>query len=130
MNHVVLIGRLCADPELKTTQSGVHVCSFRVAVDRRFTGADGQRQADFIPCTAWRQAAEFVAKYFQKGKLIGVMGSLQSRSYEDSTGNRRTAYEVMCEQVEFVGAKEGNEQGANRPPEGFVEISSDDDLPF
>lgn len=143
MNHIVLIGRLAADPELKTTQSGVPVCSFRIAVDRRFTGSDGQRQADFIPCVAWRQAAEFVARYFTKGKFIGVQGSLQSRSYEDRDGNKRTVYEVMCDQVEFVGAKEDKPaqpaSTVNRPPQqtklpteygDFEEITAEEDLPF
>lgn len=143
MNLIILIGRLAADPELKTTQGGMSVCTFRIAVDRRFGGADGQRQADFLTCVAWRQTADFVARHFTKGKQIGVKGSLQTRTYEDRDGNRRTAYEVVCEQVEFVGPREDKPAqpvpATQRPPQQtklsteygeLEEITSDEDLPF
>ncbi|MFQ8953395.1 MAG: single-stranded DNA-binding protein [Oscillospiraceae bacterium] len=93
-NIVVLTGRLTADPELKTTQSGLSVTSFSIAVDRRF-GSGEERQTDFINIVAWRQQAEFVAKYFKKGNLIGIEGSIQTRKYTDKNGNNRTAFEVV-----------------------------------
>ena len=136
MNCVVLVGRLTADPELRSTQSGVSVCSFGIAVDRRFSSG-GERQADFIDCVAWRQTAEFVAKYFSKGKLIGIEGSIQTRNYEDKQGNRRKAVEVVAGQVSFVGPKDTNSAGGEGAlmyqPDGlgdYEEITDDGDLPF
>lgn len=137
VNVVVLVGRLTADPELRSTQSGISVCGFTVAVERRYS-TDGERQTDFIRCVAWRKAAEFVAKYFNKGKMIGVEGSIQTRNYEDNYGNRRTAVEIMVDNVAFVGGKAENGGGSNSAPaqagpgnvDGFEEITSDEDLPF
>ncbi len=105
LNIVALMGRLVYDPELKTTQNGTNVCSFRVAVDRSFTRQGEQRQADFIDIVAWRQTAEFVSKYFQKGSMIAIEGSLQTRQYQDKNGNNRTATEVLASQVSFCGGK-------------------------
>jgi single-strand DNA-binding protein len=99
------MGRLVYDPELKTTQSGTNVCSFRVAVDRSFTRQGEERKADFIDVTAWRHTAEFVSKYFQKGSMIAIEGSLQTRQYQDKNGNNRTATEVLASQVSFCGGK-------------------------
>ena len=99
LNVVVLIGRMVADPELKRTQSGVSVSSFRVAVERSFSKEE--RKADFIDVVAWKGTAEFVCKYFHKGSLIAVNGSLQTRNYEDRNGNKRTAYEVVAENIHF-----------------------------
>lgn len=105
LNVVALMGRLVYDPELKTTQNGTNVCSFRIAVDRSFTRQGEERKADFIDVTAWRQTAEFVSKYFQKGSMIAVEGSLQTTSYQDKNGNNRTATEVLASQVSFCGGK-------------------------
>ena len=105
LNKVILMGRLVADPELKATVSGVSVASFRLAVDRNYLPKGAEKQADFIPCVAWRQTAEFVGRHFSKGRMIAVEGSLQSRSYEDKTGAKRTAYEVIVEQVYFADSK-------------------------
>ena len=105
LNLVALMGRLVYDPELKTTQSGTNVCSFRIAVDRSFTRQGEERKADFIDVTAWRQTAEFVSKYFQKGSMIAIEGSLQTRQYQDKNGNNRTATEVLASQVSFCGGK-------------------------
>lgn len=105
LNIVALIGRLVYDPELKTTQNGTNVCSFRIAVDRSFSRQGEERKADFIDVTAWRQTAEFVSKYFQKGSLIAIEGSLQTRQYQDKNGNNRTATEVLASQVSFCGGK-------------------------
>lgn len=114
MNKVILIGRLTADPELRQTQSGVASCKFAVAVDRKFADKNtGEKQADFITCTAWRQTAEFVAKYFNKGKMIAVEGSLRTGKYQDKNHEDVTHYttDVYVDNVEFVGGK--NDGGGN-----------------
>lgn len=105
INVAVLMGRLVADPELRRTQSDLPVCSFRIAVDRNYSSKTGERQADFIDIVAWRSTAEFVCKYFTKGQMIAVNGSIQTRSYEDKQGNKRTAVEVVAENVSFCGSK-------------------------
>ena len=105
LNVVAIMGRLTRDPELKTTQSGVNVCRFGIACDRSFVRQGEERKADFIDVTAWRQIAEFVSKYFQKGSLIAIEGSLQTRQYQDKNGNNRTATEVLAAQVSFCGGK-------------------------
>lgn len=105
INKTVLVGNLTRDPELRTTQSGTAVASFTVAVQRRYKDADGNYPADFINCVAWRGTAEFIAKYFSKGSKIGIVGSLQSRSYDDSNGIRRYITEVVVDEAEFAGGK-------------------------
>lgn len=133
MNKVILVGNITKDPELKTTANDIAVCSFTIAVNRRFTNAQGEREADFINCVAWRQTAEFIAKYFHKGKKIGVVGSLQTRSYEDKNGQKRYVTEVVVDEAEFVERRQ--EQGTSMLPgaevanEGFHEVD-DPDLPF
>jgi single-strand DNA-binding protein len=119
MNKVILVGRLTADPELRQTQSGISSCRFTVAVDRRVADKNtGERQADFISCTAWRQTAEFVSRYFNKGKLIAVEGSLRTGSYQDRNHSDVTHYttDVQVDNVEFVGGK--NESGGNAGYQG------------
>ena len=114
MNKVILIGRLTADPELRQTQGGVASCRFTVACDRRFADKNtGERQADFINCTAWRQTAEFVTRYFNKGKLICVEGTLRNNNYQDKNHPDVTHYttDVLVDNVEFVGGK--GENGGN-----------------
>lgn len=106
LNCIILMGRLVADPELRSTSSGISVCSFRIAVDRDFADkATGQRQADFIDIVAWRSTAEFVSRYFKKGQMIAVKGSLQSRNWQDKDGNKRTSYEVQADTVHFADSK-------------------------
>lgn len=120
MNKVILVGRLTADPELRQTQSGIASCRFTVACDRRFADKNtGERQADFISCTAWRQTAEFVSRYFNKGKLICVEGSLRTGSYQDRNHSDVTHYttDVFVDNVEFVGGK--NESGGNGGNGGY-----------
>lgn len=104
INRVVLMGRLTADPELRQTPGGVSVASFSVAVERRYT-KDGERQTDFINIVAWRQTADFVCRYFQKGSMIALDGSIQTRNYTDKNGNKRTAFEVVAENASFCGNK-------------------------
>ena len=125
MNKVILIGRLTADPELRQTQSGIASCRFTVACDRRFADKNtGERQADFISCTAWRQTAEFVSRYFSKGKLICVEGSLRNNNYQDKNHPDVTHYttDVQVDNVEFVGGKGesgGNGSGYSAPQNNF-----------
>lgn len=124
LNVVVLMGRMVADPELKRTQSGVSVSSFRVAVDRSFSKEE--RKADFIDVVAWKGTAEFVCKYFHKGSMIALAGSLQTRSYEDKNGNKRTAYEVVANEVHFAGSQAKKESSADN----FEVVDETEDLPW
>ena len=105
INRVVLMGRLVADPELKTTNTGISVTSFRIAVDRNYVKAGEQRQADFFDIVAWRSSAEFVCRNFSKGSLIAVDGQLQSRNYQTKDGQNRTAIEVVADNVSFTGER-------------------------
>lgn len=140
-NLVVLTGRLTADPELKTTNTGISVTSFSIAVNRRYRAGE-ETQTDFINIVAWRQTAEFITKYFKKGNMIGIEGSIQTRKYTDKNGNNRTVFEVVASNAQFVESKKDSapSAGAGEEPasfsnaEGsdFTEIDSgmDDDLPF
>lgn len=139
-NKVILIGNLTADPELKQTQNGISVTSFSIAVSRRFSSknADNAQQADFINVVAWRNTAEFITKYFQKGKSILIVGSLQTRNWTDQNGQKRYITEVVAEEAQFVEKKgDTAAAGATPAPYGaspkdvaFEEMSTDDDLPF
>ena len=108
LNVVAIMGRLARDPELRQTTTGKNVASFRIACDRGRRDANGQNQADWFDVVAWDRTAEFVCKYFQKGSLIVVDGRLQSRSYQDKTGNNRTAIEIVANNVNFAGPKSSN----------------------
>ena len=141
MNKSVIIGRLTATPELKVTPSGTNVCSFTVAVERKFKGADGNTTTDFIDCVAWKHTADFLCKYFDKGVRVAVFGELQTRTYTDKDGNNRKITEVVASEVEFA---DGKQQANNTPSattnttvatpntDDFVPITADDesDLPF
>lgn len=126
MNNISLMGRLTADPELKQTQSDISVCQFCIAVSRPHTSD----KTDFINCVAWRNTAEFISKYFCKGKMIAVNGVLTSRNYEDREGKRRTAHDVLVDYVNFCGDK--SNAPANENPDEFQQIdeSIDEQLPF
>ncbi len=138
-NLVVLTGRLTADPELKTTSNGTSVVSFSIAVDRRYRTGE-ERQTDFINIVAWRSSAEFISKYFKKGSLIGIEGSIQTRRYVDKNGNNRTAFEIVANNVQFVESKRdgapsmGSEPAtfSNADANDFADLgdAQDDDLPF
>lgn len=154
LNVVAIVGRLVADPELRTTPAGYSVCSFRIACDRSYAQQGQERQADFIDVVAWRQSAEFVSKYFKKGGLIAVEGRLQTRQYRDKQGSNRTAVEVVANNISFAGAKRQDGQSVPSyeqqtkaaqnasqpyftdgrpdaiPPDDFAVISDNDDLPF
>lgn len=149
LNVVALMGRLVAEPELRHTTSGVATCTFRIAADRSYS-KDGERKADFIDIVTWRQTAEFVCKYFHKGSMIAVKGSIQTRNYEDKNGNKRTAFEVVAEGVHFAGGKDDgatrgtpqtgaqhaqeplrtNPAAADVQQEEFAVIDDSGDLPF
>ena len=112
LNHIVIMGRLTRDVELRSTQSGVNVASFTVAVDRDFGGRDGgEKQTDFIDCVAWRQTGEFVSKYFHKGSMIVVSGRLQSRKWQDREGNNRVSWEVNADNVYFGESRRDSDSG-------------------
>ena len=157
LNVAAIVGRLSADPELRHTASGVAVTSFTLAVDRSYAKAGTERQTDWIDVVAWRSTAEFICKYFTKGQMMAVTGSIQTRSYEDRSGNKRKAVEIQANDVSFVGSKRDNPSGGDygqaytRPSpepqqpaafsepapayssgssEDFEEILGDDDLPF
>lgn len=153
LNISIIMGRLTADPELRATANGTSVCTFTVAVERDYTPKGSKRQTDFITVVAWRQTAEFVCKYFAKGSMIAVHGALQTRKYEDSNGNKRTAVEIVASGVSFTGEKRDTQPvitpALTREPQpatsfaaatpasapdvsvdGFIEIPADDDLPF
>lgn len=121
-NRIIVIGRLVADPELRATPNGVNVASFRVAVNR----PRDKEKSDFFNVVAWRQNAEFITRYFSKGKLIGIEGSLQTRDYTDKEGNRRTAFEIQAERAFFTESKGGTPSGSNE----FTAVDINDDLPF
>lgn len=150
INRVILMGRLVGDPELKTTQSGVSVTSFRIAVDRAYVKQGEERKADFFDIVCWRNTAEFVCRYFGKGSLIALEGQLQSRTYQAKDGSNRNVVEVVADNVSFTG--ERKDSGNNQPQQnysnhqsynnqqnaapqqqqmnGFTEMPTDDDLPF
>ena len=148
MNRIILMGRLTRDPELRRTQSGLAVTSFTLAVDRPYSGRNGnERQTDFIDCVAWRQTGEFVQKYFTKGQMCLVEGRLQLRDWNDKDGNKRRSAEVVVDNVEFTGSKKESGGSGNSNSYGgqdsysgystpvsnsdFSELDDDDsDLPF
>lgn len=131
MNKAILVGRLTRDPELKSTANGTNVCSFSVAVNRRYKNAEGNYDADFINCTAWRQTAEFVSKYFTKGRMIGVVGSIQTRNYDDKDGKKVYVTEVAADEVHFVESKGNNNNTAPvADVNDFAPIDDTDELPF
>ncbi len=134
MNKVILSGNLTRDPEAGQTNSGISYCRFTVAVQRRFANADGEREADFLNCTAWRQTAEFISKYFKKGSKISIVGSIQTRSYDGQDGQRKFATDIVVEEAEFAGAKVDNgSDGISAEPakkQAKLEPVEEDDLPF
>ena len=160
LNNVVLMGRLTADPELRHTPNDVAVTSFTLAVNRSYVKAGAERVTDFIDVVAWRSNAEFVSKYFHKGQLVAVQGSLQTRSYQDKEGNRRKAFEIVADAVHFAESKKDSQPTfsgdtnsvsttnsestnnlfeekkeepiayANGDDDAFKQVPMDDDLPF
>ena len=127
LNNVILMGRLCTDVELRTTSAGKSVANFRIAVDRGYSKGD-DKKADFITIVAWENTADFISKYFHKGDMIALRGEIQTRSYEDSNGNKRTPFEVLAREVSFCGGKnEANQAPTQMSAPDFEEI--DDEFP-
>ena len=129
INTAVIMGRLTADPELKTTASGLSVLSFSVAVERNYQKEGEEKAVDFINVVAWRKTAEFVSKYFHKGSMIAVEGSIQTRKYEDKDGNKRTAVEILANTVSFWG-KEASSTPAESTPLTDTDTADDECVPF
>lgn len=132
MNKIILMGRLTANPEMKQTPTGTAVAAFTIAVNRRFA-KDGQQQADFIRCTAWRQQAEFICKYFEKGSMICVVGNIQTRSWDGQDGKKQFATDIVVEEVYFAGGKKDSTNQSEAMVNGFESFQSDfsdDDLPW
>lgn len=143
MNRVILIGNLTRDPELRTTGSGISVCNFSIAVNRRFRNAQtGQQETDYLNVIAWRQLGELCSRYLAKGRKVAVVGAIQTRSYEAQDGTKRSAFDIVADEVEFLSAKGSAEQAAPaaQPPAssggeasaytgGFTQVE-DDELPF
>lgn len=125
MNKVILMGRLTKDPEIRYTQNNTPVCNFTLAVDRRFSK---EKQADFINCQAWQKTAEFISKYFQKGLMIAVVGSIQTRTWEDNEGKKRYITEVIVDEAYFTGSKSKTE--TDKATDTWPPDDEDDDLPF
>lgn len=129
LNHIVIMGRLCADPELRRTNSGTPVTSFTLAVDRDFKNQNGEKEADFVPVIAWRNTAEFVSKYFTKGRMAVVDGRLQMRNWTDNNGNKRKTAEVVAENVYFGDTRRDDSRSQAEPE--YAEIREEDgDIPF
>lgn len=129
MNKVILIGNLTRDPELNTTPSGVSVCKFSIAVQRRFVNSEGEREADFINIVAWRGLGENCHKYLRKGSKAAVVGNIQTRSYEADDGTKRYVTEIVAEEVEFVGTKK-SEEGEEEQEKPVLTPVEDNNLPF
>ena len=133
MNKIVLIGNLTHDPELRTTSKGVSVCSFNIAVNRRFADQGGERKADFFRIIAWRQLGENCGKYLAKGRKVAVVGELQARLYETKTGKTQMELDVQADEIEFLSPRDNSSasvaDGKVTSEDGWADINSDD-LPF
>lgn len=131
MNKIILTGNLTKAPEMRQTQSGVPVCTFSLAVNRRFSGREGERETDYIDVVAWRGLAETCGKYLDRGRKVAVIGALQTRRYEDKQGNKRTAFEVIADEVEFLSTASERRETTQADPDssGFEEMD-EGTLPF
>lgn len=131
LNRIIVMGRMTRDPELRRTNSGNAVTSFTVAVDRDFKSQSGEKETDFIDVVAWRNTAEFVSKYFSKGRMAAVEGRLQLRDWTDKDGNKRRSAEIVADSVYFGDSKrDGGDTAQSEPQGSFSEIEDDWDLPF
>ena len=143
MNKVILMGRLTKDVEMRQTPNGIAVARFAIAVNRRFKNANGEYDVDFINCIAWRKTGEFISRYFQKGSMIAVVGSIQTRSWDGNDGKKHYATEVIVDEVYFTGSKAESSTGGNTDlsdsglddlnsqyGEDFATIGDEEDLPF
>lgn len=134
MNKCILVGNLARDPELTTTSNGVAVCRFSIAVSRRYANSDGERETDFLNIVVWRNLGENCHKFLKKGSKVGIVGNIQSRSYDATDGTKRYVTEIVAEEVEFLSTKSADEQGTTKTA-GSEEVAKlqpidDDGLPF
>ena len=134
INRVILVGRITKDPELRTTQSDLPVCSFTIAVNRQFKSKDGENEADFIQCVVWRKQAENLVKYIKKGNMIGVDGRVQTRTYDNSEGARQYVTEIVCDSIQFLETNKQDSQPSNNTQDTMPKVKNididSDDLPF
>lgn len=133
MNKVFLIGNLTRDPELTETNGGISVCRFSIAVNRNYSGVDGEKKTDYFNCVAWRGLSETVSRYARKGNKIAVAGAIELRNYEDRDGVKRTAVDIVAGEVEFLTPKSGAQDVENvtrRTNSGRLEAFDDSDIPF
>ena len=130
MNRVILIGNLTKDPELRETPSGVAVCRYSIAVGRNYTDASGERQTDFFNCVAWRSLAENIHKFCKKGNKVAVAGSVELRTYEDNNGQKRTAVDIITQDIEFLTPKAQEEEEPRRKTPTLQPMDDDIDCPF
>lgn len=132
MNRAILIGRLTKDPDFNTTSSGISVCSFTLAISRRFQNSNGERETDFINIVAWRSQADICHKYLKKGSQVSIIGSIQTRTYDAQDGSKRTVTEVIAEEVEFIGSKStGGQEELQTEEKKVTKLEPiDDTLPF
>lgn len=131
LNRIIVMGRMTRDPELRRTNSGTAVASFTVAVDRDFKSQSGEKGTDFIDVVVWRNTAEFVSKYFSKGRMAVVEGRLQLRDWTDKNGNKRRSAEIVADNVYFGDSKrDGGDAAQNEPQSGFSEVEDDGNFPF
>jgi single-strand DNA-binding protein len=130
MNKVVLIGRSTKDAELRNTTTGKQVTTFTLAVDRDFKNAQGEREADFLPCVVWGKLAEIAGKYVTKGKQVAVAGRIQTRNYEDKDGQKRYITEIIVSDMQLLGGRQDGQAPQAQPQQPFAEIDQPDDLPF
>lgn len=137
MNKAMFIGRLTADPEMRHTTTGKSVCTFRLAVNRRFVRQGEEQQADFFPIVAWEKTAEFCNNYFRKGQQVAIVGRIQTRTWDDPEGNKRYITEIVAEEAHFADSKNSSTTDNNnyntsnmQDTGGFYPIEDDDDLPF
>lgn len=130
MNKVMLIGNLTKDPELTTTNSGISVCRFTLAVSRRFTGASGERETDFMNIVVWRGQADNCHKFLKKGSKCAICGTIQNRSYDAQDGTKKFITEITADEVEFLGTKQGDVVDGKKPEVADLDPIDDDSLPF
>lgn len=130
INKIMILGRLCADPEVKRTASGTNCATFSIAAERDYKTASGTRETDFIPCIAWREKCDFISKYFHKGDMIAICGSLQSNKYTAQDGKQRTSFVVLIESVSFTGGKKPEAPQTAPTTPNFETLEDEEKLPF
>lgn len=129
LNRITVQGRLTRDPEVNATTNQTVYCRFQIASERNFGGQDGQKQTDFLPCVAWKQKAQFLGQYFHKGDMILISGTLQSRQYDDSQGQKKTSYEILVDEIDFCGGRREEERQESRQSVSLSDMPKQDSVP-